>query len=104
MDGNVAENQVRLGMPVQEADLLLQIIGRPDVVGIQDGDEAPLGDRYSRVVSRTGSLILPVPDVANLWASDSFHNFPRVVRGGIVNHQNFRIGVGLLQRAPPHRE
>ena len=59
----------------------------PDVVGVEEGNEAAGGRRDPRVSSGRGAAILLMPDHLQAGDTGTTHDFRGLVGGPIVDHE-----------------
>jgi hypothetical protein len=58
-----------------------------------------LGHFYTRISRRTAAFILGVAGISDSDIPEAFHHFSGIVIGAVIDNDDFKIRVGLAQKA-----
>gem|GEM_PF-2628576 len=95
----VAEHDVDLRVTGQDRELAGELVRLPEVVGVQEGDHRPGGDRHARVARRRHAAVRAAQPAHAAVGEPGAEARGGVVGRAVVDHDDLEVAVGLRERA-----
>ena len=88
---------------MQDVDLPAQLLRKPFVVGVEEGDILAAGTADSCVARGGAAFVLLMADVADAWVVETPHHFFGAIGRSIIHEDDLEVLVGLAKHAPDRR-